>query len=85
MIKVGNKYSIIKLVEKIPPKRKEFEAIKNRIRTSLLNEERKQHYDDWLENAKKKYGFKIYTSEIEKTIDKSKYQATSTDTASVEQ
>ncbi|RKZ26339.1 hypothetical protein DRQ29_05020 [bacterium] len=76
-IKVRNKYSVIKLLDVKPPARKPFEQVKSRIKSKLLTKKRKEFYDNWLEQAKKKYGYKIFEDEIAKTIDKSKYENTS--------
>ena len=68
------KFSIIKLVEKKEPHIKEFNTVKRIIKNKLRSKMRKEAYERWLEQAKQKYGYKIYESEIEKTIDKSKYE-----------
>ncbi|MCD6531179.1 peptidylprolyl isomerase [bacterium] len=76
-IRMGSKFSIIKLVEKIPPKRKPFDLLKNRIKSHLVRQKREEAFNKWMESAKKKFGFKIYEDEIAKTIDKSKYETAS--------
>ncbi len=67
------KYSVIKLVEVRPPQVKPFESVKRIIKSRLRNKMRQERYKQWVEQAKAKYGVKIYESEIEKTIDKSRY------------
>jgi len=73
-INIKNKYSVIKLIDVKPPERKQFEQVKSRIRSNLLTKLRKDFYDNWIEQAKKKYSYKIFDDEIAKTIDQSKYE-----------
>ena len=73
-INIKNKYSVIKLIDVKPPERKQFEQVKSRIRSNLLTKLRKDFYENWIEQAKKKYSYKIFDDEIAKTIDQSKYE-----------
>ena len=68
------KYSVIKVIEKIPPQPRPFERVARIVRSRLRVKLRNKAYKDWIEKAKKKYGFKIYEKNIAKTIDKSKYE-----------
>ncbi len=68
------KFSIIKLTEAKPPERKPFESVKRIIKRKLRTKMRNEAYQKWIEEAKRKYGYKIFESELEKTIDKSKYE-----------
>ncbi len=72
-IQFQGKFSIIKLVEIKEPHIKEFESVQRIIKNKLRSKMRKEAYQKWLEQAKQKYGYKIYDAEIEKTIDKAKY------------
>ena len=68
------KFSVIKLVEVKKPEIKPFDSVKRIIKNKLRTKMRDEALDTWMEQAKSKYGFHIYEQEIEKTIDKSKYE-----------
>ncbi len=72
-ISFQGKFSVIKLVETKKPQIKEFDSVKRIIKNKLRSKMRKEAYAKWFEQAKQKYGYKIYDAEIEKTIDKAKY------------
>jgi len=81
-IMMNNKYSVIQLIDTQSEGRKPFEQVARQIKNKLRGEKRKNAYEEWLEQAKSKYGYTIYEDEIGKTIDASKYETPAEETES---
>ena len=67
----SQRYSIIKLLGKKPPKQKPFNAVEKQVRHDFINDVRKKREADWLSKKRKELGVKIYTKVLKSAFRKS--------------
>ena len=66
----SQRYSVIKLLGKKPPKQKPFEEVKKQVVRDFTNDMRKKREEDWLSKKRKEIGVKIYTKVLERAFSK---------------
>jgi len=67
----SQRYSIIKLLGKKPPKQKPFNAVEKQVRRDFISDVRKKREADWLSKKRKELGVKIYTKVLKSAFSKS--------------
>ncbi|MBD3381500.1 MAG: hypothetical protein GF404_04810 [candidate division Zixibacteria bacterium] len=72
---VGDKWSIIKLLEIRQAERKELEEVASQIRSELQLQKGQQGLEQWVEELKEKYTVDVDYDLIWETIDKNRYES----------
>ena len=67
-IKDGNKYSVIKVLDKKPSSAKPLEEIKANLRAALMRERQEESSKTWLEEMRQRKNVKIFTEVLESTV-----------------
>jgi len=67
----SQRYSVIKLLGRKPPKQKAFKDVKKQVLRDFTSEVRKKREADWTNNKRKELGVKIYTKVLESAFRKS--------------
>jgi len=67
-IKDGNKYSVIKVLDKKASSPRPLEEIKSNLRAAIMRERREQTSKTWLEEMRQRKNVKIFTEVLESTV-----------------
>lgn len=67
-IKDGNKYSVIKVLDKKPSSPRRLEEIKGNIRATIMRERQEEASKAWLEEMRQRKKVKIFTDVLESTV-----------------
>jgi peptidyl-prolyl cis-trans isomerase C len=67
-IKDGNKYSVIKVLDKKPSSPRSLEEIKGNLKASIMRERQEESSKTWLEEMRQRKNVKIFTEVLESTV-----------------
>jgi len=72
-VKIGGKYSVIWVKQRIEPVRQDFTTVKRSVIDKLTKQKGDALYGQWIADMKKRIPIEIYENVVSESVDKSKY------------
>ena len=73
-VPMGNKYSILYVLDKKAEEVQDFDAVKKQIVREMESARKRELFENWVEQKKAKVNIKIYENNLRASIDKDKYE-----------